>query len=446
MNKIRVLILLLIFVLTAFFRGAAQNPETLSLEQCLQSVMQFHPLAKQRTLIEQSANLKNKNLTARYLPQLSLSGNASWQSDVTSIDLDFSKMQIEIPGMPIPAGSVKIKGPEIPEPARDNYRVNLEINQMIYDGNITRNQQRINALEQVSEVLGAEVELRNLREMVVNIYLQALMIHSVQNQVELALQELNQQMSKVKSGIRNGILPDYSLLSMEAEQYKLLQQLEEAKWNRLVCYQKLSLLCGVSSDTSKRLVLPLSGNDKSQGFQNRPEWKLLESRQSTLSATKSMYRSSYLPRLSGFGQAGYGKPGLNMFSDDFNSFFIIGARLSWNIWDWNIAGREQKVLELKSAMLDNQKENLIRSLKSLEIQQEAEELRLQNLIEEDRKIIEIRRKISAAAATQLENGVISVSQYLSELNSETQARLLLDQHIILLAKARINRQLNNGNL
>jgi outer membrane protein TolC len=432
-----------------FFIGGfvyPQEQKDLTLEYCLESLMQKHPLAKQGELSQNAWQLKDENLRMRYLPQASLSGNASWQSDVTYLDIDFSQIQVEIPGAPIPAGGVSVKGPEIPKPARDNYRLNLEISQMVFDGNLTRYQRQIELLEQKNEVFTTESELRNLREALVNIYLQALLLSSVREQLQLAEEELIRQKEKAKAGIKHGLLPESSLFILEAEHIRLQQQIHETDWNRVICYDRISKICGIKADTTMTMILPGISQKQNVGFHNRTEIQLLENRQTQLLALKNINRSGHLPKIFAFGQAGYGKPGLNMFSDEFNTFYIVGAKLSWNLWDWNQQGRERKILDFKSQIIENQKQGLIISLENANAQYISDESRLMKTIENDRMVVELRRKITQSAASQFENGVITATQYMAELNSEIQAKLLLDQHIIQLVKSQLSQQLIHGNL
>ena len=61
----------------------AQGP--VSLNDCQQWAHEQHPLLKQEELYRQMSEMKLKNLENNHLPQINLSAQATYQSDVTQI-------------------------------------------------------------------------------------------------------------------------------------------------------------------------------------------------------------------------------------------------------------------------------------------------------------------------------------------------------------------------
>jgi outer membrane protein TolC len=78
-------------------------------------------------------------------------------------------------------------------------------------------------------------------------------------------------------------------------------------------------------------------------------------------------------------------------------------------------------------------DNLRRLLES----KNAEILSLSKIIETDTELIILRKRITAAAESQYENGIITATESLNELNSERQALVNFEIHKINLALARV---------
>ena len=64
-----------------------------SLDECQQRAQANYPLVRQYELIEKTKEYTLSNLSKGNLPQISLNGKASYQSDATSLPFDF-------PGVP----------------------------------------------------------------------------------------------------------------------------------------------------------------------------------------------------------------------------------------------------------------------------------------------------------------------------------------------------------
>ena len=91
----------------------------LTLEECYRAARENYPLVRQFDLIERTKDFTVENAAKGYFPQLSFSGKASYQSDVT-------KMPFSIPGVEFGLDN-------------DQYQLVLELNQTVWDGGVVRN-------------------------------------------------------------------------------------------------------------------------------------------------------------------------------------------------------------------------------------------------------------------------------------------------------------------
>jgi len=125
-------------------------------------------------------------------------------------------------------------------------------------------------------------------------------------------------------------------------------------------------------------------------------------------------------------------------SNTFDPFYIVGAKLTWNFWDWKQQNREKQILGLQRQMIENQKQTIDKNLRVAIEQDKAGILKYEQLVEQDDEIISLRTRIVESAESQLFNGVITSTDYLTELNAEKQALLNREVHKIQLIKSKID--------
>ena len=135
-----------------------------------------------------------------------------------------------------------------------------------------------------------------------------------------------------------------------------------------------------------------------------------------------------------------------MLSNDFEPFYIVGARLSWTPLNWNTNKNEKKILAIQSSLLLRQQESFDKNLKIQAEKDLSEILKNLEVMEKDREIISLRERISLAASSQLDNGVITSSEYVARLTEERQAKLNYEVHRIQFARAKLAYLYNQGKL
>ena len=91
----------------------------------------------------------------------------------------------------------------------------------------------------------------------------------------------------------------------------------------------------------------------------------------------------------------------------------------------------------QQGIIDNRKNDLTDNLKRLLDSKNSEILSLKKLIETDTELITLRKRITASAESQYQNGSITATEYLNELNSERQAVISYEIHKINLSMAEV---------
>lgn len=425
LNKVVKTFMSLILPLFPLVLTAQQN-QALSLEEAFQLAKQNYPLIHQKDLIQQSEKLSLQNLNSNFLPQLSLSGQATYQSDVTKVD-------VPIPGVSIPSQS------------KDQYKVIGEVDQLFYDGGITKGQKNIQQLNSNVEQNKLAVELYNFKARINQLYFSILYQDQLLAQTDLVSKDILAGIDKVKPQVENGVSLRSNLQLLQAQLLQTQQRAIEIKAARKGLADALSLLINQPISETTQLQLPDEYNNIDTAL-NRPELKLYESQSQLLAGQENLIRARNLPKAAAFFQGGYGKPGLNMLSNDFKTFYITGVRLNWSLGSIYNNKRDKELIKVNQQTVDLQKQVFVLNTESQLKQQQADIDKYAQLVATDNGIIQLRKSITDAAKAQLENSVITANDYLIQVNAEDQARQALILHQLQLRQVQINYAISTGKL
>jgi len=399
--------------------------QNLTLQKAYELAQQNYPLIKQRELIKKTTGLTIDNLSKGFMPQFSLSGQATYQSEVTGV-------KIPIPGISI--ASVN----------KDQYKFLADINQLFYEGGIIKEQKNIQQLNEDVEQQKVEVELYKLKERINQLFLGVLYLDEQLKQVDLIKADLNNGIKKVEAQVNNGVAFKSNLNLLKAEILKADQRTIELKASRKGLTDVLGLFINQNLAEDINLEKPQVDASVVANEIQRPELKLYSTQEKLLGGQFKLIDSRNKPRASLFFQGGYGKPGLNFLKNEFEFFYTTGLRLNWQFGGLYTQKKEKQIIELNQKSVDIQKEVFLLNTNTQLKQQQSEIDKLQKLVGTDKEIIDLRIKVKDAAKAQLDNGMITANDYLREVNAEDQARQSLITHQVQLLQAQINYQTISG--
>lgn len=401
----------------------AQNADTLSLFDCYQRVRENAPQLNQLTLAKDQLKVEQKKYGSSNLPQISLYGKAWYQSD--AIDVSFPP--------PINASI-----------AVDQFQYNTAVNidQKLFDGGITRVQKDLARIQADITTFETEVGLHKLSELVNSYFFSILSISKTKSAMELKLKSLLERKSQVSSGVEHGMVLPSELERLEAEILSAEQQISEIEMGVDKIKTALKILIGIKSDDNIFLVVP----DKIFVVDSlsRPEISLFDANRKYVEKAKSIQDKRYLPRMAAYGQAGYSYPGLNFFENGPAPFYMVGLKLSWNIFDGNVAKTEKQLLEIKKKQVDIKEQDFRRNLQVQIENTKTDISNLNGLIEKDSSIINSRIKITKSSESALDNGVITTADYLNDLNAELKTRIEYEIHKVKLMETQAHLALIMG--
>ena len=319
----------------------------------------------------------------------------------------------------------------------DQYKVTLDINQLIYDGGAIKSARAIEKADLSINEKQAETDLYKLRNQVTGYFFSLLLLNRQKALLNNYLELIDKRIASMQSALTSGVILKTDIDVMTSEKIKLEQQLNENEIRKISLLKILSDLTGTEIDPSTELVAPVPEPELTNEL-SRPELQLLDLRKEQLAASLNIIESKRLPKAFGFATLGYGNPpGSNFFKDEFAPYYILGAGIKWNIFDWSKAKNEKQIVSLQQNIIETRKTDLSDNLNRLLESKNAEISSLKSMLESDAELIAIRKRITASAASQYENGIITATEYLNELNSERQAVINYEIHKINLAMAQV---------
>jgi outer membrane protein TolC len=436
MPVLKIIVSVLLLASSAEVSAAAAPSDTLTLSDLHGAVRRSHPVSGKKLFVEQRSVLSGRNLTRRWLPRLDLEGQAAYQSEVTSFDPELP------PGM-------QEGGFRFPSPDKDRYDLQLKLSQMIFDGGVTSARRELLERETAAEKKEIELELYRIRRVINSYFFSILMLRREKAVAGTLREELRQQYHRLASARRHGAAAESAVYEIEARMIQSEQKIIEIGAKIHSACGALSELTGVEVDSSAVLKPPrhdFSPDVKGEPLHKRPDLQMYDLLISqSASAEKVIMRENY-PKVYGFASLGYGRPGLDMMSQDLHSYYTAGVKLSWNILDWGNNRREREIQNLKESILRRSRESLLRYA-SADLRESAREIeKYYRVLRKDERILELRERIAGRKRSRFRNGDITADEYITEINRLERARLNREKHRVALQRALTDYLMIKGEL
>lgn len=414
----KIFIVLLAFIISPLF-GIAQ---TVTLQECYKMGRDNHPSLAKLDLFEALSKDKVSNLGVNHLPKLDLTGQASYQSDV--------------PGVLLPPNNI---GFSIPEISKDWYKAYVDIQQNIYDGGMVRHNKKLENAILEADLSEIEISLYQVNQMINAAYFSSLFFRNGMEAISLKEEVLTEQSKTIQSAVENGVVLPNELDNIKAEIILSKQQKQKIETQLQNSFTTLSVLTGQKIAADSELLLPDIAIDTFEtDISSRPEITFFSAKRNQLELSKEVYESKRLPKVFGFAQVGYGRPGLNPLDDSFTDWYLVGIGLKWNIWDWKETSRKKHMASINQQIIEtgqvafeqNQTIQLLTELNNIE--------QFESLIASDKELFDLRQKIAGRSKSQLENGTITSADFIRDLNNAINAKLGMESRMIELAWAKMN--------
>ena len=359
------------------------------------------------------------------LPKIDLNAQATYQSEVT-----------ELP--------IKIPNVVVTPLNKDQYRATLDVNQLIYNGGVIDANAKLKEAQTKTQQQQVAVSLYQLKTRINQYYFSILLLQEKEALLISKQEQLNSRIKEVQSGVKYGAILPASEKVLEAETLKIKQQLIEIKSDKTKLLQNLATLTYSPIENTTKLVKPNFTIDFKKES-NRPELKLFDLQSQQIETSSALLSKNQLPKVNAFGQAGYGNPGLNMLNNSFETFYMVGLKANWNVFDWNKTKAEKQALSVSKEIINSEKETFTINNQMQLKEFENEIQKNQDILATDTEIIDLRNTILKSSDSQLKNGVITSSDYIVEFTNLYEAKTNQKLHEIQLELAKANYQVIKGN-
>ena len=395
-----------------------------SVERCKEMAREHYPLIRRYGLIEQSRDYTLSNAARAWLPQVTLSGQATLQSDVVSWPEEFESM-------------LAMQGLDMPGIRRDQYKVQIDVQQTLWDGGKSRTDRAIAEGEAAQERMSTEVELYAVDSRVEDIYFGILLMQEQQRQIGEMMQRLQTNLDQVNALVENGMAMQADADAVEVQLLTQRQSLGQVE-ARLQSFRRiLGLFIG---EELGEAPLPMPVAEEPVGYDSeRPELRLMDAQMALLQAREQMVDVSLAPRVALFAQGYYGYPGLNMFENMVSHRWtlngIVGVRMNWNISSLYTSKTSRRQLQNARDNVMLQREVFAFNSRLQAEQESAEVRRIREAIDDDDRIVALRSRVREAAEVRLQEGMIDTHDLLGKISDETSAKIARSTHQIELMKA-----------
>lgn len=380
--------------------------EHITLAECRQLAVENYPLIKQYKLVEESQQFTLENIAKNYLPQIGLNGQATYQSDVTKLNLDLSALGLDL---------------KLPTMSKDQYKVTVDVSQLIWDGGATSSQRKLALANSEVNKQQVGVNLYAVKERINQLYFGILAVDEQLQILDLTATNLDANKKVVASMLKNGVAMQADVDQIEVELLSIDQNRIEQKAVRKSYLQMLSLFIHRTLGDDAVLEKP-----EYKGLLDaqitRPELDLYRSQINALITQTSAIKAKNMPRLSLFAQGGYGRPGLNMLDDSFRLFAVGGVKLSWNFGTLYTKKNEERLISNNVANLEIQREAFLFNTNLELTKEQAEVQKIKDLLAKDDEIIRLRTNVKRAAESRYKNGTYQMNELIRDINNESLAR------------------------
>ena len=402
-----------------------------TLEECQQAAEKNYPIIKQYGLIAQTTELAVKNIQKGWLPQITASAQATYQSDVVSWPENMQRMYQQM--------GLDMKGL-----TKDQYKIGVDLQQIIYDGGAIGSQRSIARQEGKVQEAQTEANLYQVRKRVNEMYFSLLLLDEQIRLNDDVKALLLSSEKKLAAMVKGGTAATSDFDNVKAERLSVAQQNESLKSQRQMLQRMLSVFCGIEiSNPEKPAAVETSASAS-----NRPEIRLFDNQLKLTEVQEKALDTKLRPTLGLYAQGYYGYPGLNMFEDMISRKWslngIVGIKLSWNVGALYTHKNDKAKLRVQRELIENAREVFLFNNNMEQVQQTENVSRYRTMIQGDDEIIALRTNVRKAAESKLAHGIIDVNSLLREINNENAAKTQQAIHEIDMLKEMYNLKYTNN--
>ncbi len=398
------------------------SSDSLRLGTLHHQALEGDPRQREFDLLAKQTRLRLRNLSAEWLTTFDAESQAQYQSEVFSA----------------PAAA---KGLAFPTPKKDTYDSRLSMEQSLLDLSLGA-RKKVERAQLSQSQAQVRTALNGLRQEVNDAFFSAALLVERSRILAVTVADLEKQMDEARVRVREGAALPSDTAAIRATLLERRQDEAEVEADRRAALTRLGDLIKRPVSDSDRLALPDLAEAATQARRElerirvRPEYDQFARTRDVLARQQQAVSADRMPRLSAFGNVGYGRPGLNPISDSFDHYFIGGVKVNWSPWNWGSTGREREAIALQRQIVASEEEAFTRRL-TRDIQSDLADIdRLDTALSLDDQIVSLRERVEVETQARLKEGVVTASEYVDRSTDVLEARLARARHRVEQVQAR----------
>jgi outer membrane protein TolC len=401
--------------------------QTVTIEQLIKAALENHPYTSNIDAEGQLRKMKADGIRTALLPDISLNAQAGYQSLVP-------ELPFQLPGM---------APPNIP---KDRYQASVDINQMIYDGGATKQREHMLGIETQINQTRMMAERYPIHQQVVDAWYGLEFLSMQRSALMLTLEDLEARLRTLQIGLEGGIVMQMDVDRIAVELERVKQKHAQIQSDSVRVIGVLAEITGITFTPQTTFVATSDEGFDTTEAMVRPEEMLFDLAGEMADAKVQLEKAARRPKVTGYVQGAYGKPGLDIFADTFSPFWQAGVRSSWALWDKGGSKRDAEINQITKKQIEDDRSLFNRGIQISTQHQEAEIMKNRELLKSDRAIIELHQRIKTASEAKLDEGIINSTDYLADVRAVEQARIQFESRKIAIRYAQTQIQIIRGGL
>jgi outer membrane protein TolC len=402
---------------------AGQEPRrSFELAALQRAAIESDPRSRELALQQQQTDLRLRNIAIQRLPAVTVEGLGQYQSDVPTAPLT------------LPGGQPLFSPPKL---TFDGY---LRVDQRLFDPTVAAQASLERAQLEESQAR-VRTALYARRQMVNDAFFAAALLQQNAATLAAAIADLEARLRDTQARVHEGAALPSDAAAVEATLLQRQQDASAVHGDRKAALARLARITGQSIAEDDVLTLPetaaavADARRAPDDLRGRPEYAQFSRSRERIAQQQSAASAQDLPRVSAFARVGYGRPGLNFISDQFETYGLGGVQLQWKAWSWGATGREREALSLQQQVVDADQAAFARGLdETIELDLATID-RLRDTLALDDRIVTLRESIDRTTRVRLDEGAVTAAEYLDRNAELLQARYNRSGHQVELAQA-----------
>jgi outer membrane protein TolC len=341
----------MVLVLTTLWASGSLMGE-IPLKQAIEKGIRIDPQYKNHLLEHDIGRLNQAKARMKKLFQLDFGGSYRFKSQ---------QMEILFPDA-LPAPGAAIPGGKITAGAKHNYDLKLSLVQPIFTGGVLANAVKLETQKQILTEHRTALREIEVAAKIKSSYFTYRLLENKKKSLALLIKKLKLHLKQISDFYGEELVKESDLLETEMNVGETEMKLEDL--NRLLEEEKINFagLCTFNIEDIEKVYDETDGTygESLEFFKaDHPVLKTIESNIQLLFLRKKITAGQYLPRVNGFGEFHYGKPGIDFFKNEWSLYFQGGIAVNVKIFDWGQLRNDKKIVDFSIEQLNNRREGLI---------------------------------------------------------------------------------------